>query len=67
MIQEKIESLKSEVLAALEGVSSIADLEKVRVQYFSRQGSVTQIMEAMKTATPYVRIVTGKQIGRAHV
>ncbi|MES2309017.1 MAG: phenylalanine--tRNA ligase subunit alpha [Verrucomicrobiota bacterium] len=60
MIQEKIEALKSEVLSSLEGVRNVDDLEKVRLQYFSRQGSVTQMMETMKTATPEERPVLGK-------
>lgn len=60
MIQDKIEVLKNEVLTAIEGVRSLDDLEKIRVQYYSRQGSISQIMESMKTAKPEERPVLGK-------
>lgn len=59
-MQEKIEALKVEVRAAIESVQSLDDLEKVRIQYFARQGAVTQTMELMKTAAPQERPVLGK-------
>ncbi len=60
MIQEKLESLKSEILSALEAVGNAEELEKARLLYFSRQGAVTMMMESMKTATPEERPVLGK-------
>ena len=60
MIQEKLESLKVEILSALENVRNAEDLEKARILYFSRQGAVTLMMESMKTASPEERPTLGK-------
>ncbi len=61
-MQEKIEALQNEVLAAIEAASNPADLEEVRVAYLSRNGKVPALLAGMKDVSKEDRPVIGKRI-----
>lgn len=59
-LQEKLEQLQSEALSKVEQVSTIDELESVRVEYMGKKGRVTEVLKGMKDLSPEERPVVGK-------
>lgn len=59
-MQEQLQNLQSEALAALEAVNSNDTLESWRIQYLSRQGSLPVLLEQMKNVPKEERPVIGR-------
>ena len=60
-VEERIEELKSEALAAVAAAGSTAELERVRVHYLGRSAEITGIKKSIGSLSPEVR----KEVGRA--
>jgi len=60
-VEERIEELKSEALAAVAGADSTADLERVRVHYLGRSAEITGIKKSIGSLAPESR----REVGRA--
>ena len=60
-VEERIEELKSEALAAVAGAGSTAELERVRVHYLGRSAEITGIKKSIGSLSPESR----KEVGWA--
>src|ERR671915_370212 len=60
-VEERIEELKSEALAAVAGADSTAELERVRVKYLGRSAEITGIKKSIGSLSPESR----REVGRA--
>src|SRR5918992_3578138 len=60
-VEERIEELKKEALAAVAAADSTADLERVRVHYLGRSAEITGIKKSIGSLSPESR----KEVGRA--
>jgi phenylalanyl-tRNA synthetase alpha chain len=60
-VEERIEELKSEALAAVAAAGSTAELERVRVHYLGRSAEITGIKKSIGSLSPESR----KEVGRA--
>ena len=60
-VEERIEELKSEALAAVAAARSTAELERVRVHYLGRSAEITGIKRSIGSLSPERR----KEVGRA--
>ena len=58
----KIQTLTKEFIQALEAVKDQKELEDLRIQYLSRNGSVAALFEEMKTASKEEKPVLGKEL-----
>ena len=47
-MSEQITTLRQEFAARLDAVTSIAELEEIRVEYLGKKGSVTALLKSMK-------------------
>jgi phenylalanyl-tRNA synthetase alpha chain len=61
VVEERIDQLKSEALAAVAAADSTADLEEVRVRYLGRSAEITEIKKSIGALPPEDR----KEVGRA--
>jgi phenylalanyl-tRNA synthetase alpha chain len=61
VVEERIDQLKSEALAAVAAADSTADLEEVRVRYLGRSAEITEIKKSIGSLPPEDR----KEVGRA--
>jgi len=61
-MQEKIDALQTEVLAAITAAENPAALEEVRVAYLSRNGKVPELLSGMKDVSKEDRPIVGKRI-----
>ncbi|MEM1059897.1 MAG: phenylalanine--tRNA ligase subunit alpha [Verrucomicrobiota bacterium] len=61
-MQEKIDALQAEVLAAIQAAENPAALEEVRVAYLSRNGQVPALLAGMKDVPKEERPIVGKRI-----
>lgn len=50
-IKEQIAEAQSSFKSALQGVATLDDLEKVRIEYLGRKGKLSQLMVGLKTAS----------------
>ncbi len=60
-VEERIEKLKSEALAAVDAADSTAELERIRVRYLGRSAEITGVKKSIGLRSPESR----KEIGRA--
>ena len=60
-VEERIEELKTEALAAVAAADSTAELERVRVHYLGRSAEITGIKKSIGSLSPESR----KEVGRA--
>lgn len=58
----KIQTLTKEFIQALEAVKDQKELEDLRIQYLSRNGSIAALFEEMKTASKEEKPVLGKEL-----
>ncbi len=61
-MDEKILNLKNKLTAELEDVSSLVDLDKIRVAYLGKKGSVTNLLKGMKDMSGEERKEFGKKV-----
>jgi phenylalanyl-tRNA synthetase alpha chain len=61
VVEERIDQLKSEALAAVAAADSTADLEEVRVRYLGRSAEITEIKKSIGSLPPEDR----KEVGHA--
>jgi phenylalanyl-tRNA synthetase alpha chain len=59
---EKIRKLKQDFSEELDKAADLQDLEKVRIKYLARSGSVAGLFEALKTAAPDDKPALGKAL-----
>lgn len=64
-MNENIERLTKEALAQVSAVAEIEDLERLRVQYLGKKGSLTLILHKLKDLEPNQRKEVGALINRA--
>ena len=60
-VEERIEKLKSEALAAVDAADSTAEVERIRVRYLGRSAEITGVKKSIGLRSPESR----KEIGRA--
>jgi phenylalanyl-tRNA synthetase alpha chain len=60
-VEERIEELKTEALAAVAAADSTAELERVRVRYLGRSAEITGIKKSIGSLSPESR----REVGRA--
>ncbi len=59
---DTLDSLKTELLAAVEGAADMAGLEDVRVSALGKKGRITALMGDMRTLSPEERRERGQQL-----
>ncbi|ADY73283.1 Phenylalanyl-tRNA synthetase alpha chain [Desulfurobacterium thermolithotrophum DSM 11699] len=60
MAISKINDVKKEILKKIEEVSSLEELEKLRVEFIGRKGKVTELLKSIPTLPPEERKEFGK-------
>ncbi|MCQ4021488.1 MULTISPECIES: phenylalanine--tRNA ligase subunit alpha [unclassified Ruminococcus] len=63
-MDDKIISLKSELEKQLSEISDLAELDKVRVAFLGKKGSITQLLKCMKDLTHEERKTLGAQVNK---
>ena len=61
-MDEKIINLKKELKNELEKIQNLVDLDKVRVAYLGKKGSVTGLLKGMKELSNEERKEFGKKV-----
>ncbi len=61
-MDDKILNLKQKLKNELDGIQSLVDLDKVRVAYLGKKGSVTDLLKGMKELTNEERKEFGKKV-----
>ncbi len=61
-MDSKITGLKAKLEEELSGIKNLVDLDKVRVSYLGKKGSITGLMKAMKDLTNEQRKEFGKNV-----
>lgn len=59
---EAIERTKQEYLGALQKVENLHQLEQLRIEFLARNGKITNLFDALRTATPTEKPVLGKTL-----
>lgn len=59
-LEEKLQQLQTEALDRIDQLSSVEELEAVRVEYMGKKGKVTEVLKGMKDLSPEERPVVGK-------
>lgn len=62
MLADKINSLKKEFQKDISTVSSLKDIEEIRVKYFSRSGLLSRLFDELKTVSKEDKPVLGKHL-----
>jgi phenylalanyl-tRNA synthetase alpha chain len=65
-MQDTLELLTKEILNAIAQASGLKDLESIRNQYLSRQGTFTKIRQTLGTLPQEERRIFGQKINQAH-
>ncbi len=63
-MDEKIISLKEEVKAKLDSAEDLADLDKIRVAYLGKKGSITALLKGMKDLSVEEKKVFGADVNK---
>ncbi|MBQ5398741.1 MAG: phenylalanine--tRNA ligase subunit alpha [Ruminococcus sp.] len=61
-MDDKIQSLKNQLHQELSAITNLVDLDKVRVAYLGKKGSITGLMKTMKDLTNEERKEFGKNV-----
>ena len=64
-MQEQIAGIRTECLQALDKVSSLGDLEQLRVSVLGKKGSLTGLLRGMGQVDPALRPMVGQWINQA--
>jgi len=59
-MQEKLKSIRDEALEELKNVKDLDEIEKLRVKYLGKKGSVTSVLRGMGKLPPKERPIVGK-------
>jgi phenylalanyl-tRNA synthetase alpha chain len=62
VLADKINSLKKEFQKDISTVSSLKDIEEIRVKYFSRSGLLSRLFDELKTVSKEDKPVLGKHL-----
>ena len=62
MLDKKITEIKESFYADIKSVSSIKDVEELRIKYFSRNGLVSQLFEDLKAVVKEEKPILGKKL-----
>jgi len=62
MLDKKITEIKESFYADIKSVSSIKDVEELRIKYFSRNGLVSQLFEDLKDVVKEEKPILGKKL-----
>ncbi|MEO8233042.1 MAG: phenylalanine--tRNA ligase subunit alpha [Ignavibacteriota bacterium] len=62
MLDKKITKIKESFYADIKSVSSIKDVEEIRLKYFSRNGLVSQLFEDLKDVVKEEKPILGKKL-----
>lgn len=62
MLDKNIAEIKESFYADIKSVSSIKDVEEIRIKYFSRNGLVSQLFEDLKGVVKEEKPILGKKI-----
>lgn len=64
MVLEELKQLEQEALAAISRSGEADALERLRVQYLGRKGSITQVLRGLGTLAPEQRPLVGQEANR---
>ena len=64
-MKEQLQQIKTQALAALQAVTSPAELEELRVKYLGKKGELTAILKQMGSLTPEERPKMGQLVNEA--
>jgi len=67
IVKERIESIKSDAEQLLTAISSIEDLEALRVRFLGKKGELTSVLKGLGQASPEERPVIGQMANEARV
>jgi phenylalanyl-tRNA synthetase alpha chain len=59
---DRIERLKTELLAEIESVDSLSDLEAFRIKYLARKGRIADLFDELKSVPPSQKPAVGKSL-----
>lgn len=62
MLDKNITEIKESFYADIKSVSSIKDIEEIRIKYFSRNGLVSQLFEDLKDVVKEEKPILGKKL-----
>jgi phenylalanyl-tRNA synthetase alpha chain len=62
MLEKNIEEIKENFYSDIKSVSSIKDVEEIRIKYFSRNGLVSQLFEDLKEVVKEEKPILGKKL-----
>lgn len=60
-MREELAKIRDEALSAIAGAQNFSDLEKVRIQYLGRKGSLTSLLRGLGTLPMDIRPEAGRQ------
>ncbi len=63
-MEEKIKSIQEEAVAKIKEVSTLEELEDLRVEYLGKKGGLTKILRGMGSLSPEQRPVIGKLVNQ---
>lgn len=64
-MKQKLETIKSEALAAISAAENTQDIENVRVKYLGKKGELTAILKMMGGLSPEERPIMGQLVNSA--
>ena len=59
-MEEKLNQIKEQALAEIKALTSLEELEEVRVKFLGKNGQVTEILSSVGQLEPKMRPVIGK-------
>src|SRR5574338_104250 len=62
MLDKNINDIKNSFYSDIKSVSSIKDVEEIRIKYFSRNGLVSQLFEELKDVVKEEKPILGKKL-----
>lgn len=63
-MNEKITSLMGEINAKVSEISDLAELDKIRVAYLGKKGSITALLKGMKDLSPEEKKTFGSEVNQ---
>ncbi|MBI5464372.1 MAG: phenylalanine--tRNA ligase subunit alpha [Ignavibacteriales bacterium] len=59
-MQDRIEEIRKQFTAEIEAIQSLDQLEQLRIKFLARKGSIAELFDALKNASPDQKPVMGK-------
>lgn len=60
-MQEQLDGIRNSAMEALEGISSLKDLDNIRIKYLGKKGKVTAVLKTMGSLSKEERPLVGKK------